>query len=350
MHTVVNSTRSYLNRTQEGGLELPTRPAEETAAFLGTLMSTAPVGLLFVDREFRYIHINQTFAAINGPSVEEHLGRTVAEVVPALWPQIEPIYRTILDTGRPVLDVEISGETQATQGELRHWLVSFYPVCVSDAVAGIGVVAVDITERVEAASRTRTVLETTVAAVAAAVEARDPYTAGHQRRVAALAAAIAGDLGLSSSAIEGILVGATIHDIGKLAVPAEILSKPGRLTSAEFALVKEHPKVGYKIVSGIDFPWPVADMILQHHERMDGSGYPFGLAGADILLDAKIIAVADVVEAMASHRPYRPSSGANAALAQIESDRGRLLDADAVDACLRLFRDNGFSFDLAPQQ
>ena len=201
-------------------------------------------------------------------------------------------------------------------------------------------------ERAEYRGRFEASLEAAVRAIATAAELRDPYTAGHQHRVAELASAIATDLGLSADDVTGIGTAASIHDIGKLLVPAEILSKPGRLTDAEFAIIKQHAQAGRDIVAGIDFPWPVADMILQHHERLDGSGYPNNLMAEDILPGSRIIAVADVVEAMQSHRPYRPGLGIDVALAQIERDRGKLLDADAVDSCLRLFREQGFAFEV----
>lgn len=187
-------------------------------------------------------------------------------------------------------------------------------------------------------------LEAVVRAVATAAELRDPYTAGHQRRVAELAQAIATVLGVGAELVTGIRVAASIHDIGKLTVPAEILSKPGPLSPAEYELVKEHPQAGYDIVKSVDFPWPAADMILQHHERLDGSGYPNGLQGEEIHLGARIIAIADTVEAMSSHRPYRPGLGVAAALETITDQRGILFHPDAVDACLQLFHVDGFTF------
>ena len=186
-------------------------------------------------------------------------------------------------------------------------------------------------------------LEDTIQAIATTIEARDPYTAGHQKRVAQLAAAIARDMGLPEERIKGVLRGATIHDIGKIYIPSEILSRPGRLSAAEFSLIKIHPQVGYDIVKEIEFPWPVAEMILQHHERLDGSGYPHGLSG-QIILEARILAVADVVDAMVSHRPYRAALGVDAALEEILRHRGVLYDAAVSDTCLRLFRDKGFAF------
>jgi PAS domain S-box-containing protein len=199
-------------------------------------------------------------------------------------------------------------------------------------------------ERTSYRTRFEASLEAAVRAIATAAELRDPYTGGHQRRVAELSAAISQELGLPASDTNGIAVAASIHDIGKLAVPAEILSRPGRLSEAEFAIVKEHAQAGHDIVAGIDFPWPVAEMIRQHHERQDGSGYPQGLRGDKILLGSRILAIADIVEAMHSHRPYRPALGIDSALAVIGNERGTRLDADAVDACIALFRERGFQF------
>ena len=197
----------------------------------------------------------------------------------------------------------------------------------------------------ESEQRLRRSLEATVEAIAATVETRDPYTAGHERRVSQLATAIAREMNLPPEQVEGIHFGGLIHDLGKLYVPAEILSKPGRLSPPEYELVKQHPQAGYDIVKAIEFPWPVASMVLEHHERLDGSGYPNRLNGDAILFEARILAVADVVESMSSHRPYRPALGADAALEEIERNRGRLYDAAVVDACLRLFREKGFNWE-----
>lgn len=182
-----------------------------------------------------------------------------------------------------------------------------------------------------------------ISAIAAIVEARDPYTAGHQQRVARIAVAIAQELGMPEQQIEGLRLAGVVHDVGKIHVPAEILTKPGRLGALEFSLVKEHVRFGHEIMKAIDFPWPIAETVFQHHERLDGSGYPQGLTGDSILPEAKILAVADVVEAMMSHRPYRAGLGIDAALAEISNKRGIAFSADAVDACVRLFRERGFS-------
>jgi putative nucleotidyltransferase with HDIG domain len=182
----------------------------------------------------------------------------------------------------------------------------------------------------------------TVSAVAAMVELRDPYTAGHQRRVANIAVAIAKEMELPEEQIEGINLAAVVHDIGKISVPSEILSKPGRLNDPEFELIKQHPKMGYDILKEIDFPWPIADTVHQHHERCDGSGYPLGLKEEEILLESRILAVADIIEAMASHRPYREGLGIEKALSEIELNHHNQFDSKVVQTALRLFREEGF--------
>jgi len=269
----------------------------------------------------------------------------VPEMLPELWPQIEPDYRRVMDTGESVVNVEVSGEMATDPGRLRHCLTSYYPVRVADEIIGIGVVAVDITERKHADEAQKALTRAAVAAIAATTEARDPYTDGHQSRVAALATTVAADLGVDASTIEGIDLAARIHDIGKIAIPVEILTRSTKLSPPEWELIKTHSRIGADIVRGIEFPWPVAEMIEQHHERLDGSGYPDGLHGDEILLGARIIAVADVVEAMASHRPYRPALGVEVALEEIERQRGTLFDSRVVDVCLRMFREGRYSLD-----
>jgi putative two-component system response regulator len=186
----------------------------------------------------------------------------------------------------------------------------------------------------------------TISAVAAMVELRDPYTAGHQRRVAQIAEAIGQELNLPNDQIEGIYLAAIVHDLGKINIPSEILSKPGYLNDVEFDLIKQHSIFGYEILKEIDLPWPIAETVRQHHERIDGSGYPLGLKGDDILLEARILAVSDVIEAMASHRPYRAGLGIEAALAEIENQRGIQFDPDVVDTALRLFREKNYQLTL----
>jgi HD-GYP domain-containing protein (c-di-GMP phosphodiesterase class II) len=188
------------------------------------------------------------------------------------------------------------------------------------------------------------VMDGTIRAMALAVEMRDPYTSGHQHRVAELGQAIAEEINLSAESIEGVYMAASIHDIGKISLPAEILSKPIKLTEIELIMIQAHSKVGYDILKGIDFPWPIAQTVLQHHERIDGSGYPHGLGENEILIEARIVGVCDVVETMASHRPYRPAMGLDKALGEVSGNKGKLYDEQAVNACLKLFNEKGFRF------
>jgi HD-GYP domain-containing protein (c-di-GMP phosphodiesterase class II) len=174
---------------------------------------------------------------------------------------------------------------------------------------------------------------------------RDPYTAGHQRRVTILACAIAEEMGLTDEQFDGLRMAGLIHDLGKINVPAEILSKPGHINDIEFSIIRYHPQICHDILKSIELPWPVAKIVLHHHERLDGSGYPQGLKDDEIILEAKILAVADVVEAMASHRPYRPALGIELALEEIKKNRGTLYDPIAVDACIKLFTKKKFRFD-----
>jgi PAS domain S-box-containing protein len=196
-----------------------------------------------------------------------------------------------------------------------------------------------------AVARLQQTMEATIVALANTLELRDPYTAGHQRRVAILAKAIALRIGIDAERAEAIYLAGMIHDIGKIYVPSEVLTRPGRLTPLEFSLVQTHVEAGYGILQPIEFPWPLADIVHQHHERLDGSGYPRGIRDGEIMLDARILAVADVVEAMSAHRPYRPGLGIDAALAEIESGKDRLYDAAVVDGCIALFRDDAFKFE-----
>ena len=193
--------------------------------------------------------------------------------------------------------------------------------------------------------RLESIIDDSISAIMKITEMRDPYTAGHELRVSQLACAIAQEMGLREERVEGIRVAGRLHDIGKLYVPSEMLGKSGRLSEVEFNIIKAHPQAGYEILSTVDFPWPIASIVLQHHERLNGSGYPNGLSSHEIVLDARILAVADVVESMASHRPYRPARGIQKALQEVEDGMGTLFDPDVVAACLRLFHEHRFTFE-----
>jgi putative nucleotidyltransferase with HDIG domain len=232
----------------------------------------------------------------------------------------------------------------------RRWLkLNAKNIYDSEGLAGADVIAHDITDRKQAEEERQQTLErlkkafgTIVQVMSSAVEAKDPYTAGHQLRVADLACAIATEMGLVQDMIEGIRMAGTVHDIGKLSIPAELLTKPTKLSNSEFSLIKEHALIGYEILKNVESPWPLAQIAYQHHERMNGSGYPRNLKGDEILMEARIMAVADVVEAMASHRPYRAALGIDMALAEIEKNRETLYDKTVADVCLKLFREKGY--------
>jgi PAS domain S-box-containing protein/putative nucleotidyltransferase with HDIG domain len=294
------------------------------------------------DTDDNIIRVNRAYAEHAGMSMQEIIGKPYWQIFPILdgpIPSCIHAREVKKDAGEEEEEEEVrleSGEiylshSYAVRGENGDHLYSIHFM-------------EDITERKLALNRLQQSLEGTVHAIAAAVEMRDPYTAGHQRRVAHLAKAIAEQIGLDEERINGLSLGAEIHDIGKIHLPAEILVKPTKLTDTEYELIKEHSQIGYDILKDIDFPWPIADIAHQHHERMDGTGYPQGLKNDKICLEAKIVAVADVVEAMASHRPYRPALGIDVALKEISEKKGKFYWPDAVDACLKVFAE-GFAFE-----
>jgi putative nucleotidyltransferase with HDIG domain len=299
-----------------------------------------------MDREYRVGMVNTTMARIQGLPVGEQLGRRLPDLIPEYWPMVEPLYRRVLDEHTAVLNVEVRGPTAADPDNDHDWLSSFHPVWLAGEVIGIGMVVMDNTDRKRLERAQSDLTDAVIRAMSATAEARDPYTAGHQRRVAEIAAAIATDLGHEEHSVHGIKLAATVHDIGKVSIPAEILAKPGRLLAAEMDLVRTHAANGFEILRDIEFPWPIAQMVVQHHERIDGSGYPHHLQGDEILIGARIIAVADTIEAMAAHRPYRASLGLQEALAAVEKGRDRIYDASVVDSALRLFKNGPMTADL----
>jgi PAS domain S-box-containing protein len=310
------------------------------------------------DLNLNITYVSPSVERMVGESVDAHVKRAIEEKLPP--DSLNQISLLFLEELEKEKDPR-SDKDRTRLIEVEHyradgttlWVamnVSFVRDENGNAVGFQGVTR-DITDRRQAAEelrqsfvRIRKALGATVQAMAVTVETRDPYTAGHQHRVADLARSIATEMNLTGEQIDGIRTAAVIHDLGKISVPAEILSKPTKLTDIEFSLIKTHAQSGYDILKDIDFPWPVARMVLEHHERMDGSGYPNGLTGDKLLLESRILAVADVVEAMASHRPYRPSVGLDAALEEITRNKGVLYDADAVEACLKLFHERHYQF------
>lgn len=299
-------------------------------------------------REGNYIDVNRAFMDLYGYTREEISNLNSL----SLWanPEDRSTFLTELEKHGAIKDFEAK-VCRKDGTELDCLLTSTALRDDDGTVIGSQGIVRDVTEmkrNQQELHRTlgclRDSMEGTIQAIALTVERRDPCTAGHQRRVADLARAIAQQMRLSKNAVDGIRLAGMIHDLGKISVPADILSKPGRLTEYEFALMKTHPQVGHDILKEIEFPWPIAQITMQHHERMDGSGYPRGLSGDEILLEAKILSVADVVEAMVSHRPYRPALTLDEALEEIARKGGALYDPDVVAACLRVFSENEFKF------
>lgn len=328
--------------------EKPWRPhVRMNVQGLSTLVKASPLGILAIDLDGKIQFWNKAMEDISGWREEEVLGKSVEVIAAGHLDHYEELRRRTLK-----LEVIHSLPMNAKNKDGVNIIISYSTAPIVDyksRVVGTMAVLCDITEKMnlEAAlhdslEKMTRVVDETVSALSAAIEKRDPYTAGHQRRVSELACAIAGVMGgLGDDRIKGIRTAALIHDIGKLYVPSELLSRPGQLTDIEFELIKTHPQAGYEILQGIEFPWPIARIVQQHHERFDGSGYPFGLAGDKILLEAHIIAVADAVEAISSYRPYRPGKGIESALQEIVNGRGCSYDPVVVDACMALFR-SGF--------
>jgi PAS domain S-box-containing protein len=308
---------------------------------LHTLVQTIPDLIWLKDKDGVYLSCNTMFERFFGAKEVDIVGKTDYDFVDR---ELADSFREH-DNKAMAAGKTTSNEEWITFADDGHRVfLDTIKTPMYDAwgtLSGVLGIGRDITDR-RAVDRIRKALGGTVQAIAVTVEARDPYTAGHQRRVADLARAIATEMNLPIDIIDGIRMAAAIHDLGKISVPAEILSKPTKLKKTEFDLIKEHSQSGYDILKDIDFPWPVARTVLEHHERMNGSGYPNGLTGDKILMESRIIAVADVVESMGSHRPYRPSLGIEVALEEIEKNRGTHYDNAVADACLRIFREKGF--------
>lgn len=306
--------------------------------WLSTLIQHVSDVIVVIDAQGLIVYANPSALKMFGVSAEQAIGSNVFQYIH-------------LEDRERVADLyaELAGSPEASTSdtirfrspdsdEIRFLEVVRTNLLDLPTIAGIVVNGRDVTERNAHLARLEASLGAITSAMANMVELRDPYTAGHQREVAQVAGAIARELGLAGEDVRGIEAAGILHDIGKVAVPSEILNRPGRLSRLEFEIIKLHAQTGSDIVAEIPFPWPVSEMILQHHERLDGSGYPNSLTGGDILMGSRILAVADVISAMAAHRPYRPALGIGPALAEVEAHRGDLFDPDAVDACQRLAR------------
>jgi len=307
--------------------------------------------MTLINRKYEYMAANDAFCRGHCKTRDEIIGSTVAEI----WGEKTFSQSIKNNIDRCLAGEEIDHQTSFDKESFksRQFGITYYPFRNEKGLIDhVVIVSREITKRMRAENRMKQslldlqdALKETIYCLVSAFEIRDPYTAGHQRRVAGLARTIAKKIALSDDQIEGLSMAALIHDIGKISVPAEILSKPSKLTKDEYSMIKQHSQSGYDILKDVKFPWPIARMILEHHERIDGSGYPNALTGENLLLESQILAVADVVEAMVSHRPYRPALGVKTALEEIENNKGTLYNADAVDACLRLFRGKEFQLE-----
>jgi PAS domain S-box-containing protein/putative nucleotidyltransferase with HDIG domain len=325
----------------------------EFTSYLDKIINSLSDPIFVKDEKHRWVLMNNALCDFLGYKQEELIGRSDFDFFPkeqaqVFWDKDEAVFGTGKENANQEQITNANGavRTIVTKKTLyidkkgRKFLVGIIRDITDQNKVGDS-----LKESYEKLQRT---LIGTADALATALEKRDPYTAGHEKRVAQVACAIAAELGYAQDQIDGIRITAFLHDIGKIVVPAEILSKPSKLNEYEYSIVKTHPEVGYDILKGLEFPWPVAKIVLQHHERLNGSGYPNALSGADMLPEAKILAVADVVEAMVSHRPYRPAKTVDEALQEITQNRGLLYDPKVVDACVTVFREKHFTFDAKP--
>lgn len=341
-----------LRQYQEGLESLVSERTSELRqqhTLLRSLINSIPDLIFYKDMKGSYLGCNTAFEAYSGIPEEEIAGKKDIDIFPSEKADFyQSLDRKMLDEGKPLQNEEWLDYRDGSRVLVETLKTPFYDH--QGVLKGLIGVSRDITERMQAerernehAEQLEQALVQTIQAVAVAMEKRDPYTSGHQQRVALVAEKIAIEMGLDEDVIEGLRLGASIHDIGKIYVPAEILTRPGKITDNEFEIIKTHSMVGWEIMKDINFPWPVSDMILQHHERLDGSGYPNGIKGDEIILEARIIAVADVVEAMASHRPYRAGLGMGEAIKEIKAHAGTSYDADVVAACVSLVEEKGFT-------
>jgi len=320
------------------------RELSEREKWMGTILRSIEESVIAVDERGRVTYLNAPAEALTGWGLSEAAGRPLEEVVrttPEISDLPESEFQLTRKDGRVAgVETRIS-PIQGAPGGQSGRIVILRDISLRRRAED---------ELIKSWERLRSGLSAAVLAMSLTIEMRDPYTAGHQRRVGQLASAIAKDMGLHKDQIEGIRLAGDIHDIGKIHIPVEILSKPGRLTAAEFAYIQTHAKAGYEILKSIEFPWPIAQIVYQHHERINGSGYPNRLKMREIMLEARIMSVADVVEAMSSHRPYRPAPGIHKALEEITQNMDKLYDSDVVKACNGLFESGRFVFEETKPQ
>lgn len=310
---------------------------------LNQIISQMNEAALILDKDLNITYLNETFYDLFGYRPKDILEKSITELGPPAESEAVSPEQVI-----QALDEEDVWEGETKRRKKNGKYISVYLRARTirseeGEITGYLGTYIDLSPFKKSEKKIRKSLLATITAISATVEKRDPYTYGHQNRVTSLAVAIAKEMGLPKDFVRGLQMGSMIHDIGKIYIPSEILNRPGKISEHEFGMIKTHSQVGFDIVQDIVFPWPVSDMILQHHERLDGSGYPNKLIDDQILKEAKFIAVADVYEAMTSHRPYRPALDKNKGLDELERNRGNFYDPEIVDCCLSLVRNNQFT-------
>jgi len=322
---------------------------KEREQWLSTILTSIREGVIATDAHGRITFMNPLAVKLTGWPEAKALGQPLSKVVKIIDETTQKAIKI------PLKDIRSGSQfvfpPRCLLVHPKGHLIPIAPLVApieneKQIISGVVLTLADITaqrkaeeEQLKSLEKMTKAMIGTIQALASTIEMRDPYTAGHQRRVALLSSAIGEKMKLPQETIDAIKLAAEVHDIGKIHVPAEILSKPGQLSDLEYNIIKTHPQVGYEVLRNIEFPWPIAEIVHQHHERLDGSGYPRGLKNGQILLEARIIAVADVVEAMASHRPYRPAKAIQEALQEIRRNKGKLYDPEVVEACLSLFKE-----------
>jgi PAS domain S-box-containing protein len=314
------------------------------------LLSESPDPTFSFTPEGQYRYVNRAFAEGVGKPFEDIIGKRIWDVFPK--EEADKRFASLSQVFRTGEEKVIEMRVPRADGD-RYYMTTITPIkdTKGEMLSAI-CSSKDITDRKraeeqlrESLEQLRRAVETIIQVLVMAVEVKDPYTAGHQRRMTNLARTIATEMGLTPEKIEGLRMAGVIHDIGKITMPSEILSKPTKLSGIELSLTREHVRLGYDILKDVESPWPLAEIVLQHHERMNGSGYPRNLKGDEILMEARILAVSDVVESMASRRPYRPALGIDAAIEEISKERDILYDPEVVDACLKLFHEKRYSLN-----
>lgn len=343
MHIIMGTMKTVADITQKA--------VAHPAVRWQTVFDALPDGLIVTDRDFTICYANRSFLELSGKTADELIGHRCFDVFPCALchgPHC-PLQRAADGDTRQEFEDDSHCKSSPKMPDMVTSLALYeadgHFIGIAETVTDISSLRRAQVELSRSHERLRKTMGAVIQAISLTIEKRDPYTAGHQRRVAKLCRAIATEMGLAWGRIQGLRMAAAIHDLGKINVPAAILNKPGPMSEYEMAIIRQHPQTAYEILKGLQFPWPLAETIYQHHERLDGSGYPRGLKGDAIILEARILGVADVVESIYSFRPYRPGRGPQAAREELRRGRGILYDADVVDICEALIYKKGFDFE-----